>query len=208
MDTLTLSVILDNALPVFSILGLIVFAMSGGMRAKQAGMDLFGIMTVGFVTAAGGGTLRDLLIGNSPVNWVADPWPLAVILPASLLAFLVDHVGFSQRAILNWVDAVGMATFCITGAAVALSADIHPLMAILMGVFTATFGGLLRDILCNVVPFVLRQEIYATAALLGSGLYVGLLSLDLDPALCALIGMSAALLMRGIAIHFKLNVST
>ncbi|HAT84692.1 MAG TPA: hypothetical protein DCS30_01190, partial [Rhizobiales bacterium] len=83
---------------------------------------------------------------------------------------------------------------------------IHPLMAIMMGVITATFGGLLRDILCNVVPFVLRQEIYATAALLGAGLYVGLLKLGLDPALSALIGMSAALLMRGVALHFKLHV--
>lgn len=206
MDTPSLSIVLDNALTVFTYAGLIVFAMSGGIRAKQADMDLFGVITVGFVTAAGGGTLRDLLIGVSPVSWVSDPWPLAIILPSSLLALSVKHMGFSQRAVLNWIDAVGMATFCVAGAGVALAVNIHPLMAVLMGVFTATFGGLLRDILCNVVPFVLRQEIYATAALLGSGLYVGLLQLGLDPALCALIGMSAALLMRGVALHFKLHV--
>lgn len=206
MDVPSLSIVLDNALTAFTYAGLIVFAMSGGIRAKQAEMDLFGVVTVGFVTAAGGGTLRDLLIGISPVNWVSDPWPLAIILPSSLLAYLVKHLGFSQRAVLNWIDAVGMATFCVAGAGVALAFNIHPLMAVLMGVFTATFGGLLRDILCNVVPYVLRQEIYATAALLGAGLYVGLLQLGLEPSLCALIGMSAALIMRGIAIHFKLHV--
>ncbi|MCT4654791.1 MAG: trimeric intracellular cation channel family protein [Cohaesibacter sp.] len=206
MDSPTLSHLLDNALPILTVAGLIVFAMSGGLRARQADMDIFGVITVGFVTAAGGGTLRDVLIGNVPVNWIVDPWPLAIILPSSLLAFGADRLEMSNRAILNWVDALGMATFCVTGAALSLSQGIHPVMAAMMGIITATFGGLLRDILCNVVPFVLRQEIYATAALLGAGLFVGLVSFGLDEGLSALAGMAAALALRGVALHYKLNV--
>lgn len=201
-----LQTILDNVVPVFFYSGLIVFVMSGGLRAIHAGMDIFGVVMVGFVTGAGGGTLRDILIGALPVSWVVDPTPLAIIVPSALLAYGIDRLDWSQRAIFNWIDAVGMATFCVAGAALTLEAGLHPAIAVLMGVFTATFGGLLRDILCNVVPFVLRQEIYATAAMLGAGLYVGLVLLGFDKALAALVGMSAALVVRGFAIRFKLNV--
>ncbi len=204
--TLSLAYFYDNLVPVFTFAGLVVFDLSGGLRAIQAEMDGFGVATVGLVTALGGGTLRDVLIGQLPVGWIIDPWPLGIVIPSAFLAYGIHRLGVAERAIFNWVDAVGMATFCVAGAALSLEAGIHPLMAILMGVFTATFGGLLRDILCNVVPFVLRQEIYATAALLGAGLYVGLLQLGLDPALSALAGMVTALLLRGIAIFFKLNI--
>ena len=198
--------ILDNVVPVFFYAGLIVFAMSGGLRAIQAEMDFFGVLMVGLVTGAGGGTLRDILIGNLPVNWVNDPTPLAVIVPASLLAYGVEHIGWSQRAIFNWIDAVGMATFCVTGSVMSMDMGLHPIICIMMGVITATFGGLIRDILCNIVPLMLRQEIYATAAMLGSTLYVCMQLAGMDRALSALVSMSAALILRGLAIRYKFNV--
>ena len=198
--------ILDHVVPIFFYAGLVVFAMSGGLRAIQVEMDFFGILMVGFVTGAGGGTLRDLLIGALPVNWVSDPTPLAIIFPSALLAYGVDRMGWSHRQIFNWIDAVGMATFCVAGSAMTLDMGLHPAICVMMGVVTATFGGLIRDILCNVVPFVLRQEIYATAALLGSLLYVGMRMLDITSSLCALVGMSAALILRGLAIRYKFNV--
>lgn len=202
----TLMLFLDNVVPVFFHAGLVVFAMSGGLRAIQVEMDMFGVLLVGFVTGAGGGTLRDILIGALPVNWVVDPTPLAVILPSALLAYGVNWLGWSQRAVFNWIDAIGMAIFCVTGAALCMDLGLHPVIAIIMGVITATFGGLIRDILCNIVPFVLRQEIYATAALLGSCLYVGMRLTGFDEALAALTGMGAALILRGIAIRYKFNV--
>ena len=204
--TLTLSDILNNVVPVFFYSGVIVFAMSGGLRAIQADMDFFGVLMVGLVTGAGGGTLRDILIGALPVNWVLDPTPIAIILPSSLLAYIVHRADWSNRAIFNWIDAVGVAVFCVTGAALTLDMGLHPVICVMMGVITATFGGLTRDILCNVVPLMLRQEIYATAALLGSTLYVGMQLLEMDPALSALTGMTAALVLRGFAIHYKFNV--
>ena len=197
--------ILANVVPVFFYAGLIVFAMSGGLRAIQVEMDFFGVLMVGFVTGAGGGTLRDILIGATPVNWVKDPTPLAIIFPAALLAYGVERAGWSQRQIFNWIDAIGMATFCVTGAAMTLEMGLHPAICIMMGMITATFGGLIRDILCNIVPIMLRQEIYATAALLGSTLYVGLRMMEFDAAFSALVSMAAALIMRGIAIRYKFN---
>ncbi|PLW75128.1 trimeric intracellular cation channel family protein [Cohaesibacter celericrescens] len=203
---LTLSDILNNVVPVFFYSGLVVFAMSGGLRAIQADMDLFGVLMVGFVTGAGGGTLRDILIGALPVNWVSDPTPLAILFPASLLAYGVHSINWSNRAIFNWIDAIGMAVFCVTGAAMTMDMGLHPVICVMMGVITATFGGLIRDILCNIVPLMLRQEIYATAALLGSTLYVGMDLMEMDPALSALTGMSAALVLRGFAIRYKFNI--
>lgn len=203
---ISLETVLANLVPVFFYSGLIVFAMSGGLRAIQGEMDLFGVLMVGFVTGAGGGTLRDLLIGVQPVNWVVDPSPLAIILPSSLLAYGVQRLGWANREIFNWIDAVGMATFCITGSALTMDMGLHPVICVLMGVITATFGGLLRDILCNIVPLMLRQEIYATAAVLGSSLYVGMQMWEFDRALSALVGMSAALILRGLAIRYKFNI--
>ncbi|WP_171022059.1 trimeric intracellular cation channel family protein [Cohaesibacter sp. CAU 1516] len=198
--------IFDNIAPVFFYAGIIVFAMSGGLRAIQAEMDLFGVLMVGFVTAAGGGTLRDILIGSVPVNWVVDPMPLAIILPAALTAYGIQRIGWEQRQIFNWIDAIGMSVFCITGAALTVEMGLHPVICIMMGMITATFGGLVRDILCNVVPLVLRQEIYATAAMLGSTLYVILQQFDMDRSVSALVGMSAALILRGVAIRYKFNI--
>ena len=203
-----LSEIFDNVVPIFTISGLIVFAMSGGLRAIQSEMDFFGVLMLGFVTAAGGGTLRDLLIGATPVNWISDPTPLVIIFPSALLAYGVERLGWAQRQLFNWVDAIGMATFCVSGAALALDLGIHPAISVMMGVIAATFGGLLRDILCNVVPFVLRQEIYATAALLGAALYVGLVMLGIEATLSAVVGMVAALTLRGFAIRYKFNIRT
>nr|WP_321445290.1 trimeric intracellular cation channel family protein [uncultured Cohaesibacter sp.] len=198
--------IFENLSPVFFYAGIIVFAMSGGLRAIQSEMDLFGVLMVGFVTAAGGGTLRDILIGAMPVNWVVDPMPLAIILPSALAAYGIHRIGWGQRQIFNWIDAIGMSVFCITGAAMTLEMDLHPVICIIMGMITATFGGLVRDILCNVVPLVLRQEIYATAAMLGSTIYVALQQFDVDRSVSALVGTSAALILRGIAIRYKFNV--
>lgn len=198
--------IFDNIVPVFFYAGVIVFAMSGGLRAIQADMDLFGVLMVGFVTAAGGGTLRDILIGAMPVNWVVDPLPLAIIFPSALAAYGIHHIGWGQRQIFNWIDAIGMAVFCITGAVLTVDMGLHPIICIIMGMITATFGGLVRDILCNVVPLVLRQEIYATAAMLGSTIYVVMQHFAMDRAVSALVGMSAALILRGFAIRYKFNV--
>nr|WP_319390104.1 trimeric intracellular cation channel family protein [uncultured Cohaesibacter sp.] len=197
---------LDTIVPIFFYAGLIVFAMTGGLRALQSEMDFFGVLMVGFVTATGGGTLRDILIGALPVNWVSDPTPLAIVMPASLLAYAVERIGWSQRQIFNWIDAIGMAIFSVTGTVLTLELGHHPAICIMMGVITATFGGLIRDILCNVVPFLLRQEIYATAALLGSCLFVGFHYLEVDPAVSAIISMGAALLLRGLAIRYKFNM--
>lgn len=197
---------LDNVVPIFFHAGLIVFAMSGGLRAIQVEMDMFGVILVGFVTGAGGGTLRDILIGALPVNWVVDPTPLTFILPSALLAYGINWLGWSQRAVFNWIDAIGMAIFCVTGAALCMDLGLHPVIAVFMGVITATFGGLIRDILCNIVPFILRQEIYATAALLGSCLYVAMRLMGFEEALAALAGIGAALTLRGLAIRYKFNV--
>src|SRR4051794_39240057 len=114
----------------------------------------------------GGGTIRDLLLNRGPVSWVNDPSTIVLCfaVAAVLFLFFTAHHFESRFRALLWADAVGLAVFCIGGAKVALSAGASALVAVLMGVMTATFGGILRDVLCAEVPLILRREIYATAA--------------------------------------------
>ena len=144
--------------------GVGVFAASGALTASRKQMDLVGFCLIATVTGIGGGTLRDLLLDRGAVSWVNDPSTIVLCFAvAAALFFTAHHIESRFRALL-WADAVGLAVFCVGGAEISLSAGAPALVAVLMGVMTATFGGILRDVLCAEVPLILRREIYATAA--------------------------------------------
>jgi uncharacterized membrane protein YeiH len=154
--------------------GVGVFAASGALTASRKQMDLVGFCLIATVTGIGGGTLRDLLLDRGAVSWVNDPSTIVLCFAvAAALFFTAHHIESRFRALL-WADAVGLAVFCVGGAEIALSAGAPALVAVLMGVMTATFGGILRDVLCAEVPLILRREIYATAAAAGAITYVAL----------------------------------
>lgn len=152
--------------------GVVVFATTGALVASRKQMDIVGFILLGTVTGIGGGTIRDTVLGTLPVFWVVEPSYLITCTIVSILAFFLAHIPQSRYTVLLWFDALGMALFAVTGAEKALLAGAAPVVAIAMGVVTATFGGVIRDILGGESPIVLRREVYITAALSGATLFV------------------------------------
>jgi uncharacterized membrane protein YeiH len=190
----------------FETVGVAVFALTGALMAARKGMDPFGFALLATVTGVGGGTLRDLLIGADPVFWVGDPADVLVCLVVAAMVFALGpnrvaavEGGRRGRALL-WADALGLALFAVGGTAKALAAGVPALSAVALGTVTATFGGIIRDILAGTTPLVLRQEIYVTAAALGAAVMVGLQGLGLDAFLSAGAGFAASFALRALAI--------
>jgi uncharacterized membrane protein YeiH len=183
---------------ILDILGVAVFAITGALVASRKQMDIVGFAFLGTVTGIGGGTVRDLVLGQTPVFWVKEPVYLMVCVGCSVIVFFIAHVPRSRLVALMWLDAVGMALFCVLGAEKALPHG--PVVAATMGVVTAVMGGMIRDILGGESPVILRKEIYATAALAGALVYLlALLAAPRDAALLA--GFLAALGLRGLALR-------
>lgn len=186
--------------------GVFVFAVSGSLSAGRKSLDMFGVVLIALVTALGGGTFRDLLLGNTPVLWVKDP---IYIWDGILAAFCTIVFTRKKRFQLRWLmiaDAFGLALFTTLGVKVAVAHDVEPIIAILMGVMTGTFGGLIRDVLTNDIPLLLRKEIYALASMLGAGAYCLLLVFHLAEYICVIVSMSVTLIVRLLAIRWGLSV--
>ena len=190
----------------FDLAGVAVFALSGALAAARSRMDPFGFVVVGTVTGVGGGTLRDLVLGEGAVFWVTSPIYLGVAAAAAGLAWFIAPRLESRMTVLVWADALGLALFSVLGAAKAYGLEAHPAVVVIMGMISATFGGLLRDIICNDVPLVLKKEIYALAALAGAGVYLAT-ELWIAPGLPALIaGAIVTFLIRAAAIRLNLSL--
>ena len=152
-----------------------MFAISGTIVGIDRKLDLFGAAMVGMVTAVGGGTLRDLLIGSTPVGWMQDLNYFVASMMGILLTLLLIRSVRRWHEALFLFDALGIGVFTLLGLEKAISFGIHPILAILMGMMSAVFGGVIRDVLCSQVPLIFRREIYATICLIGGGVYLGLL---------------------------------
>ncbi len=176
-------------LEVLDLCGVAVFAISGVASARRARMDLFGILVVAVITAIGGGTLRDLLLGRQPVFWVDDAAYLTVIGGTVAAALVYARWWSPPEHVLYLADTGGLALFAVGGTQTALALGVGWHTAIVMGMLSGCAGGLLRDLLCGEVPYVLRREVYATAALAGAGLYVLLLRLGVPEQVAAVVGM-------------------
>jgi uncharacterized membrane protein YeiH len=193
-------VTLDFALRLLDWLGIAVFAASGALVASRKQMDAIGFVLIGVVTGIGGGTLRDLLLGRTPVFWLDRPELLAIAAASSLLVFFTAHLVESRFRALLWADAVGLALFAVVGAEIALIAGADPWAAVLLGVITATAGGIARDVICNELPLILRREIYITAAALAAGSYVALRLAPLPRDIALPAGIALGFGLRAVAI--------
>ncbi len=191
----------DAATAVLDWLGVIVFAISGALVASRKQMDVIGFALLGTVTGIGGGTLRDLLLGL-PVFWVSAPTYLIACVVVSGIVFFTAHIPQSRYRMLLWFDALGLALFAVSGAERALLAGSGPVVAVSMGVITATFGGILRDVLGAQSPVVLSREVYVTAALLGALVFVALSGLGLSREIALAAGFAAGFALRGAALHW------
>ena len=198
MDQQTIFAILNT-------LGLFVFAISGALTALRNDMDFFGVALLAFATAVGGGTVRDVLLGSFPVWWIAEPNSVLICIAGSITATIAQPVFSSRLKALIWADAVGMAVFAILGTQAAMALEAPLIIAIFMGAITATFGGVLRDVLLNEPPLLLKQDIYATAALIGSAVYVCMVSFGLGESLSAPVAVTVTFLVRAAAIVFDIQ---
>ncbi len=185
--------------------GLFVFAVSGALTALRNDLDLFGVAMIAFVTGVGGGTIRAVLLGEFPVWWIRDPSAIIICLAGAAAATLAQPVFASRLKALIWADALGLSVFTVLGAEAALRADAPLLIAVFMGAVSATFGGIVRDVLLNEPPLILKQDIYATAALIGAAVYVGLLEFGTASALAAPLAAAATFAIRAAAIAFNIS---
>jgi uncharacterized membrane protein YeiH len=192
----------DSVTAILDWFGVIVFAISGALVASRKQMDLTGFALLGTVTGIGGGTVRDLLLGQLPVFWVQGPAYLVTCVLVSGVVFLTAHIPQSRYRLLLWFDAFGLALFAASGAERALLAGSGPIVAVVMGVITATFGGILRDVLGAETPVILSREVYVTAALLGAIVFVASSGLGFSREAALGAGISAGFALRGAALHW------
>lgn len=190
----------DTALMVFDFAAIAVFAATGALAAARRGQDIVAFGFLASVTAVGGGTMRDLLIG-APVFWIAKPSYLAVCLATAAVFWFIARPGWRFRALL-WLDAIGMAAYTVVGTAKAFDYGSPALPAIVMGVLTASFGGIIRDVLTGEPTIIMRKEIYVTAALGGSVVYVALTLLQMPYMIAGPAAFLAAFGLRAGALTF------
>ena len=196
--------IMPQWLLVLDYAGIAVFAVTGALAAARLKQDIVTFAFFAAVTGVGGGTLRDLLVG-APVFWVRDPTYVLVALAAAVLVFVVGERRWRFRALL-WLDALGLAAYAIVGAAKAMAFGAPPVAAAVMGAITASFGGIIRDVLAGQPSILLSREIYITAALVAAGLFVLLVSLGVPLPWAGVAGFAAGFALRAAALVFGLSL--
>lgn len=188
------------------LIGTIAFAVSGGAVAARAGMDWLGIAVLAVVTAVGGGTLRDLLLGRHPVGWIPDPWPIWVALATSIVviaeAYRRPRRALDARRLILVADAAGLAVFTVTGTGLALASGISGPVAVLLGVVTGVGGGVARDVLARERPLILVGQIYALTSVAGATLLVLLDDAHVSATPARWLAIAVALVLRLLAIHY------
>ncbi len=185
--------------------GDVVFSVSGALSAARYRLDIIGFILIGSITGIGGGTIRDLLLGRS-IGWTTEPTELLMCMGAALLTYVfVKNETTPPRAMI-WSDALGLAAFSVIGCHIALQQGSPMIIAVLMGMITATGGGVLRDLLTQNQPMILCGEMYATVALFGGLVYALLINMALPESAAETIACLAAFVLRGAAIVFNIQM--
>ncbi|WP_046744567.1 trimeric intracellular cation channel family protein [Kordia zhangzhouensis] len=191
---------------VLDIIGTFAFAISGVLVAMQKRMDAFGIFIIAFVTAVGGGTLRDVLIGKTPVGWMNDLNYGYAITLAVIFSILFKKRLNKLRKSLFLFDTIGLGVFTIIGVEIGISQQLHPFICIALGTMSASFGGVIRDILCNEIPVIFRKEIYAIACVLGGVTFFVLQYFKLDENVIYISTASMVITIRLLVVKFKIQL--
>ena len=194
-----------NISSVIEISGTVAFTISGVFSAMQKRFDVFGVLIMGFVTAIGGGTIRDVLIGYTPVTWMRDYETPLIILATGLATIFFKKYVKTLKTTLFLFDALGLGMFTIIGTQKGMEAGLNPGVCVALGTITGCFGGVSRDILLNNIPLIFHKEIYATACIVGGTLYILLLN-HLDTDIVELLTVSIVCAIRIIAVKYKLSL--
>lgn len=183
-------------------LSVAVFAVTGALAASRKEMDIVGFALLGTVTGIGGGTVRDILLGRLPVFWVTEPAYVIVCVLVSALVFFTAHLTQSRLKWLLWLDALGLALVAAIGAERGLAAGAGPTVAIVMGMITGVFGGMIRDMLAAESPLILRKEIYITAAFVAAAVFVGMSGLGIGRPVALMSAVLTGFVLRVLAIQY------
>ncbi|MBO6607126.1 trimeric intracellular cation channel family protein [Psychroserpens sp.] len=191
---------------VVDILGTVAFAISGVLVALEKRMDAFGVLIIAFVTAVGGGTLRDMMVGIHPVSWMTNITYVYVIISSTVLAVVFKKQIYYLRKSLFLFDTIGIGLYTVVGIETGIVAELHPIICVALGTMTACFGGVIRDILCNEIPIIFRKEIYATPCILGGFSYFLLREFVADTNFIFVIAGLIVIIMRLIAVRLKISL--
>ncbi|TXN36220.1 trimeric intracellular cation channel family protein [Flagellimonas hymeniacidonis] len=188
------------------ILGTVAFALSGVLVAMEKRLDMFGVLIIAFVTAIGGGTLRDLLIGNTPVVWMRDLTYVSTIFITVVFGILfVKQLKYLRKSLFLF-DTIGIGLYTMVGIEKGLQAELSPIMCIALGTITASFGGVIRDILCNEIPVIFRKEIYATACILGGASYFLFTQFPIQESYAYVLAITIVIVLRLLAVKFDIRL--
>lgn len=191
---------------ILDVLGTIAFAISGALSAMNRRLDLFGIFIIAFVTAIGGGTVRDILIGNTPVTWMENIVYIYLIGVVTILAIIFRNKLNYLKKSLFLFDTIGLGVFTITGVETGIQNDLDPIISVALGAMTGTFGGVIRDILCNEIPVIFRKEIYATACLIGALAYIIMYDMGIDADIIYIATSLTVISIRLIVVKYHLTL--
>ncbi|MBF0784739.1 trimeric intracellular cation channel family protein [Muribacter muris] len=190
------------------LIGTVVFAISGAIAARQHRMDIFGMFVLAFVTGVGGGTLRDVMIGSTPVFWMKQPIYVPMISVAVVIVALAKNAidkAYWKTGLLIF-DAIGLGVFTVIGVQKGLDFGLHPLISIALGGVTGCFGGLIRDILRNEVPIILQREVYVTASLVGGIIFILFREAGFESNWIDVATVSTVIAIRMLTIRFNLHL--
>ena len=192
------------------VIGIITFAMTGIFEARKKGMDLVGVYSLAMITAFGGGTLRDFILDRHPLFWTAHYWYPVILLGLSVLSSIVIKDMLSRSGFVTFIlvlDALGLGSFSASGTSLANQFGYHPFVSALMGVVTGVFGGVLRDIAGNEIPYVFqRTEIYATCAFVGAWAYLAIMRVTSNDVLAVITCITATFVLRMFALRYKIRL--
>ena len=189
-------------------IGTFVFAVSGVLTGLNKKLDLFGVFIIAFVTALGGGTLRDVLIGRTPVGWMLDLQYVYLIVIGFVVAIVFRKKLDKLRVSMFLFDTIGLGIFTLIGLEKGIEKGLHPIFCVALGAMTATFGGVIRDILCNEIPVVFRREIYATVCILGGVLFFVLQNCNVSNDFIYLTTTFFMIVLRLLAVKYKWYLPT
>jgi uncharacterized membrane protein YeiH len=200
----------SNSIAIVELLGVLAFAFTGIIEARKKGMDLVGVYTVSMIAAFGGGTIRDLLIGNYPLYWITHSGYAMLLFGFALASSSLGATFYENKRVNNAfevLDTLGLGLFSTAGASVAHQAGCDFYISMLLGVVTAVFGGIFRDIVCNEIPKVFhRNELYATCAAFGSMVFLVGLQLGLESLPAMLVGVLTTVLLRLASVKYKIRL--
>ena len=195
-----------NFIYALDIAGTFAFAISGALVASKKDFDIFGVLIIAFVTAVGGGMLRDILINAHPINWIGDLNYIWTILIAVVFTFLFKSKIAPLSKTMFLFDTIGIGVFTLLGLQKGLLFELHPFVALVMGMISAVFGGVLRDVLTNEIPLIFKKEIYASACLAGGLTYLLLSYFSISENIQFSISAAVVVIIRTIAVKYKLEL--